>query len=181
MTSTSSIFYLWLGKLYDINKFYATRDPLTEVYNRRFTYEIFLKLLSQVDRNNKKLSVFIIDVDKFKNINDTYGHEKGDLVLKEITNSFLSSIRKGDVVARWGGDEFLIIAPISDEISSLSMVNRFEKGLQEVSKRIQINTSVSIGEATFPDEGKNLDDLIKLADDRMYENKRKKRERRVRK
>lgn len=92
----------WLGKKYDEAKFYSEKDPLTEVYNRRFIIKSFPKILNKVNRNNENLSLFVIDIDDFKKINDTYGHEIGDSVIRGIAKAFLNNTRRTDVIALLG-------------------------------------------------------------------------------
>ncbi|SMC92278.1 GGDEF domain-containing protein [Sporomusa malonica] len=158
----------WAGKQYDKVKFYSEKDSLTGFYNRRFVDTLFPSLLAQMDRRNEKLSVAILDCDRFKDINDRYGHKKGDLVLQELSALLFTSIRKSDIVARWGGDEFLIIAPYADEEDIKVIISRFKNKLQELSQNIQIDISVSSGYAIYPSDAKTLDDLINIADSRMY-------------
>ncbi|HWR44254.1 GGDEF domain-containing protein [Sporomusa sp.] len=158
----------WAGKQYDKVKFYSEKDSLTGFYNRRFVDELFPSLLAKMDRKNEKLSIVILDCDNFKAINDRYGHKKGDLVLQELSALLLTSIRKSDIAARWGGDEFLIIAPYADEEDIKVIVNQFENELQELSKKFQIDISVSSGYAIYPSDAKTIDDLINIADSKMY-------------
>jgi len=162
------------GKQYDIVEFFSEKDNLTECYNRGFVNKNFSNLLAQMNRKNEKLSLALLDCDNFKAINDTYGHKKGDLVLQEFSTLLFNNIRKRDMVARWGGDEFLIIAPNADKKDIKIIVNRFENELQELSKKLQIGISVSSGFATYPSDAKKLDDLIHIADSNMYVLKNKK-------
>jgi diguanylate cyclase (GGDEF)-like protein len=159
----------WCGKQYDKANFLSEKDVLTEVYNRRYVLQIFSKMLAKVDKSREKLSVFVIDIDHFKKINDTYGHKMGDRVIQHISNTLLTNTRKNDVVARWGGDEFLVIAPNQDNMTSHSMLKRIENELDEISERMQIQISSSIGVAIYPDDAKSLDDLVKIADRNMYQ------------
>jgi len=158
----------WAGKQYDKVKFYSEKDYLTGFYNRRFINKFLPSLLAQMDRRNENLSIAILDCNNFKAINDRYGHKKGDLVLQEFSALLLTSIRKSDIVARWGGDEFLIIAPYANEEEIKIIVNRFKNELQELSKRLQVDISVSSGCATYPSDAKTIDDLINIADSKMY-------------
>jgi diguanylate cyclase (GGDEF)-like protein len=159
----------WCGKQYDKAKYFAERDVLTEAYNRRFALNRFKKWIGQ---RKGKLSVLMIDVDNFKSINDTHGHLMGDKVLKLIASILCQHTRKCDIVARWGGDEFLIIAPNIDEQASQNLSRRIEKGLQEVTKKLPITVTVSVGGATYPTYAKDLDGLIKVADRSMYKYKK---------
>jgi diguanylate cyclase (GGDEF)-like protein len=165
----------WLGKKYDEAKFYSEKDPLSQVYNRRFVLKLFSSLLSKVNRKNQKLSIFVIDIDNFKDINDQFGHEFGDIVIYEIANSFSSLTRKTDIVARWGGDEFLVIMPFSDGTCLDLLVERINNHLEQISQTLNVAISISIGQSVYPDDAKSLGDLVRYADRLMYEEKYAKR------
>jgi len=123
-------------------------------------------------RYSTKLILIFIDIDNFKYVNDTFGHEDGDKVLKEVSQIFKESFRKYDVVVRYGGDEFIIFLEENkydaDSIKSLldSMVKRIEKRL------LQFQISASYGCAVAPKEAQTLKELLYLADERMYQQKR---------
>ncbi|SPF54584.1 Diguanylate cyclase/phosphodiesterase (GGDEF & EAL domains) [Candidatus Desulfosporosinus infrequens] len=161
------------GENCDKVRFLSEKDSLTECHNRRFVNKIFPTLLAQMNNKNEELSLAILDCDNFKTINDTYGHNRGDFILREISALLLTSIRKSDMVARWGGDEFLIIAPYADRKDIKAIVNRFENELLKLSKKLQIDISVSSGCATYPRDAKKIDDLIHFADSNMYDGKSK--------
>jgi diguanylate cyclase (GGDEF)-like protein len=157
----------WLGKQYDKAKFYSEKDYLTGLYNRRFIEEIFPKLISSA-KKIEQLSILILDCNDFKQINDTYGHKYGDLVLENISTILLKSTSVSDIIARWGGDEFLIISPFSDQTETEAMIKRIENGLRELSQKTEKKISVSAGFAIYPIDGKDMDSLIKIADKNMY-------------
>jgi diguanylate cyclase (GGDEF)-like protein len=161
----------WAGQQYDQIKYLSEKDALTEIFNRRFTLRTFPKLLALMDRKNENLSVLMIDVNNFKRINDTYGHNVGDTVLRDVSNILIKHTRESDLVARWAGDEFLIIAPYTDKHGAAFIMNRIEHALLELSKSKKINISVSIGISIYPDQGKCIEDLVKVADRNMYEKK----------
>ncbi|AIF51132.1 GGDEF domain-containing protein [Pelosinus sp. UFO1] len=158
----------WAGKQYDKVKFYSEKDSLTGFYNRRFVDELLPSLLAKMDRKNEKLSIVILDCDNFKAINDRYGHRKGDLVLQELSALLLTIIRKGDIAARWGGDEFLIIAPCAGDEEIKQILKRFNNELLELSKKMQMAISISSGYAIYPSDTKEIEDLISIADSKMY-------------
>lgn len=157
----------WLGSEYDKVKFYSEKDALTEIYNRRFVIQTIPRLLGKMKRN-KNLTLFLIDVDNFKKINDTYGHEMGDKVLQYISRILLSNTTKKDIVARWAGDEFLIISPYSDEEIGDVMIKKVKNALKNLSEEINMDVSVTIGTSMYPDDAKTLDALLHTADREMY-------------
>ncbi|MCR8630054.1 GGDEF domain-containing protein [Paenibacillus radicis (ex Xue et al. 2023)] len=162
------VFGWFLGKNYDIAKFYSEKDYLTQTYNRRYAFNALPKLLTKMNQRKKELSLFVVDVDKFKQINDTYGHDMGDTVLKNIAALLKSSTRKSDFVTRWGGDEFLIVAPYANKNDASIIINRIEKQLQEVSIQLSLELSLSIGVSVYPDNAVEMEELISLADKNMY-------------
>lgn len=164
-----SPFFWWLGSQYDNAKYLSEKDALTGLYNRRFISIVSPKLLDQMDRKKEKLSVSLLDCNNFKQINDTYGHKTGDLVLKNISRLLVKNTRNCDVVGRWGGDEFLIIAPFTDTEGTKVVIRKIQKGIQELSKEMGMELSVSVGTSVYPEGANNMDDLIKSADRNMYE------------
>jgi diguanylate cyclase (GGDEF)-like protein len=162
------LIFWWLGKQYDMVKFLSDKDALTKIYNRRYVIHTFPKLLALVDRKDEKLSLFLMDIDNFKMINDTYGHETGDKVLQHFSNLLLINTSKSDIVARWAGDEFLIISPFTDEKGQDIMIKRINKELKKSSETLKIDLSVSIGTSEYPNDAKTLDVLLNIADQSMY-------------
>ena len=96
-------------------KFLSEIDPLTNIYNRRYLFHTFPKLSVLIDRKDEKLILFFIDINHFKMINDHYGHETGDEVLKHLSNLLVRTTSKKDIVARLAGDEFIIMTPFIEE------------------------------------------------------------------
>jgi diguanylate cyclase (GGDEF)-like protein len=168
------IFWL-LGKQYDMVKFLSEKDFLTKIYNRRYVIHTFPKLSVLVDRKAEKLSLFLFDLDNFKMINDTYGHETGDKVLQHFSNLLLINTSKSDIVARWAGDEFLIISPFTDEKDKEIINKRIHKELKKLSDELNIDISVSIGTSEYPNDAKTLDVLLNIADQNMYKLKSQKK------
>lgn len=161
----------WTGYQFDKARYLSERDILTGLYNRRFVIHSFKQLTSLVDRTNSQLFVLLIDCDNFKHINDYYGHHKGDQVLKKISATLIGTTRKSDIVARWGGDEFLIIGHYKDAAGLQTMLKRIDYNLSILSDEFKIPIMVSIGSAVYPNESKELDDLIRIADKNMYKQK----------
>ncbi|TBL70904.1 GGDEF domain-containing protein [Paenibacillus thalictri] len=163
----------WMGGQYDKVKFYSEKDVLTGICNRRHVIQIFPKIIERIGKRDGILNLFLIDVDNFKKINDTYGHETGDKVLQYTSNILLSNTAKTDIVARWAGDEFLIISPYSDASSGDATIHRIDHALKKLSAEMRFEVSVSIGVAMYPNDAKTLDALLHVADCNMYEIKSK--------
>ncbi len=161
--------FLGMGIMYDQTKVKAERDQLTNLYNRFFILRKLPKLIKQ----NSSLSVCVVDIDDFKNINDTFGHHVGDQVIKQIAHILDSETRKNDLVVRWGGDEFLIIAPNLNPTFLTSLNERINQRLEKVSMQYNLPISVTIGISSSFQE-KNIEAIIHLADENMYKRKREK-------
>ncbi len=154
---------------------FANYDTLTELPNRRFFFERLDRVVAEREANTSKVAVLYIDLDGFKDINDTYGHEFGDRVLITVGNRLLKCIRETDFVARLGGDEFaVIIHDFEDVTSAENLAKRIHKMLQEVMfiDSIECTVNSSIGIAICPDTGKVSETLLNNADSAMYEVKR---------
>ena len=152
----------------------ATYDQLTGLYNREFFISEFNISKARAKRNSTKVAVIFIDLDGFKDINDSLGHKIGDEVLKETAKRLKNSVRESDTVARFGGDEFLIML---DDIKHIEDVLEVAGNLlNEIKKPIIINgienrISASIGISIYPDDGNDIQTLIKNADMSMYKSK----------
>ena len=165
----------WFGKQYDKAKFYSENDPLTGIYNRRYVESAFAAAKTRSEHKDQSFAILLLDVNDFKSVNDHFGHKTGDEYLILITNQLKNSVRKTDIVARWGGDEFLILSPDIQKKEDLdNMLARIHDNLKLQSFN-NINISVSIGSAQYPNDGKCFDDLIKVADKNMYQMKSQKR------
>ena len=151
------------------------RDPLTQLYNRRFLLEYVPRELSRTLRRNASLAAIMVDLDRFKKINDSSGHAAGDLVLMEVAALLKRHIRGSDIVCRYGGEEFLLIMPdatlesahgkcqsICDAVKQLELSYRGEA----------ITVTASLGLALFPEHAAEVDSLLRAADKALYEAKR---------
>jgi diguanylate cyclase (GGDEF)-like protein len=165
----------WCGKQYDYATYFAQRDVLTGTYNRLFISKTFPKMTKKSKQDGKELSVLMVDVNNLKLINDTYGHQAGDTVIQHVAYIITTDVRSSDFVARFGGDEFVIVAPGTDKIGALALSERINDNMLAVaiSEALYEKPSISIGIAVYPEDGKTLDELIGVADARMYENKGK--------
>lgn len=164
-------------------KFFAFRDPLTELLNRRVMDKILKREFTRSNRYHKVLTAIFMDIDGFKLINDTFGHDTGDLVLKYTADILLKLTRDTDVVARFAGDEFVIILPETDSDQALHLMDRFQDFLKAnpfQKESMSIDVSTSYGVASTGDLAvKEAEDLLKVADQKLYELKRLKKNNRV--
>ena len=152
----------------------AHHDKLTGLPNRSFLIDYLEITLSMSRRYNKTGALMFIDLDNFKPVNDTYGHDAGDLLLIKISENMASILRKSDILARLGGDEFVVVLPEME--SSRDMIHIAEKLLEKLSTEYDLNNhlvkcSGSIGICCFPTQTMTVDSLIKCADDAMYKAK----------
>lgn len=166
----------WAGKQYDRAAYLSEKDVLTNLYNRRFILNAWNNVSALTDRTNSKLFILVIDCDNFKMINDGHGHHLGDKLLIQIGQLLTRSTRKSDIVARWGGDEFLVIGQYKDEAGLQILLSRLREDLERLSRELQIPVGASVGSAIYPDDSKELYELIKIADENMYRGKRTKKE-----
>ena len=154
----------------------SIRDALTGLFNRRYLDETLPREINRAERSHSELSVLLFDIDRFKKINDTFGHDAGDLVLSNLSAVVLASIRESDIACRYGGDEFIIILPDTS-------IETAEKRAETLRNNIAImeldykgeaidKITTSIGLATYPQHGTKRDTLIKSADDAAYRAKK---------
>ena len=156
-------------------EYYATRDFLTNLYNQRVFWEFLEYEVERAKRREYSFAVMLMDIDNFKVINDTYGHDFGDKFLSELARILRDSFRREDVVARYGGDEFAVILPYTDTKKAVSVAQRLLRRLEEFSVPAPdgkpIKVSVSIGIAVFPDHARTARELFIVADNMMYKAK----------
>ena len=126
--------------------------------------------ISKYKRYKIPFSVLLIDVDFFKKINDTYGHDKGDFVIKRISNLLKQNIRDSDICSRWGGEEFLILVPNNNLDGALILANNLKELIEKNNFEIKENVTISIGVSTF-DENSSQEKLLKSADIALYKAK----------
>lgn len=161
----------WCGKQFDNVKYYSEKDPLTDTYNRRKVEQSFQKIAQMYRRENHKLGVIMMDLNKFKEINDTYGHHKGDELLINLAAILKNYVKKNDIVARWGGDEFLILVPNCKSDFELGYIQGLQQALANEKFDEFPSVEASVGFAIFPDDGQDFQELIKIADAAMYRDK----------
>lgn len=161
----------FLGKKYDEAKYLSDFDPLTNTNNRRFIFRKFQKVANRANKKNNSLTLFLIDIDRFKQINDNYGHNVGDDALKHISGILKENRKKEDIICRWGGDEFVIITTNVNDEQGSQLIEKWKRSLDELTQRLGIPVSASIGMSSYPHNGVELDQLVKYADHKMYEDK----------
>lgn len=154
----------------------AIKDSLTEIYNRRFIDERLPIDMKQCAKNNEPISIIMIDVDYFKEINDNFGHTTGDLVLKEFTECLRECIRrKKDWIARFGGEEFLVCIPGADEKEVLNVAERMYSNLKNKKfkhKDKEIEVTASFGVYTSRNGNISVNELLNYADEKLYKAKK---------
>jgi len=149
----------------------AMEDPLTGLANRRAFNEILKGSLSRAARGGKKTALLLVDLDGLKQLNDTLGHDSGDLILQKTAERLKKGVRRGDVVCRLGGDEFSIVADAVDGVNTVEeMAGRV---IDEISKPFNIegtpvDLSVSIGIGIFPEDAEDAEELFKRTDEALY-------------
>ncbi len=152
----------------------AQKDPLTGLRNRDFFNEISSLYLSQAEKRTSGFSIFFIDLDNFKKINDTLGHEAGDFILKAVATRLSSCFRKNDLIFRQGGDEFLVLCqedrPQTLEMLAQRILNYLV--VPVVYKNHELNLSASIGISIYREQGNTIEQLVEDADLAMYESKK---------
>jgi diguanylate cyclase (GGDEF)-like protein len=144
----------------------SVKDGLTGVYNRRFLNVYMTNKISIMKRKAEKLSILMIDIDHFKQYNDTKGHMAGDELLKKMCKLFQESIRAEDIVFRYGGEEFVILLEYTDKRGASLVAERIRSLVN-----LYMPTTVSIGVGTFPDDGVTLEELIAKTDAALYKAK----------
>lgn len=151
-------------------------DELTKLALRRYFNQRFQEEFYRAERFKQPLSVLWIDIDMFKEINDSFGHQIGDVVLREISRTILNNLRKIDFPCRYGGDEIVILLPQSDEKDALGLAKRLMDEIKKIHIDLreydihhrELKLSVSIGIASYPKDAKTMDELLNKADEALY-------------
>lgn len=158
----------------------ANTDPLTKLANRRNFFQMSSTILAQMHRQNEHFSVVMLDIDFFKRINDTYGHQAGDYVLVELAKVLGGAIREGDLLARMGGEEFVVASPYTNRLAAIVLSERLRKSVEDkkfVFEGNRIPVTISLGVAAKTKATDDIDNLLAVADARLYIAKEKGRNR----
>jgi len=148
----------------------AVTDPLTGLYNRRLFAEAFEKELTRARRYGLPLGLVVLDLHRFKAVNDKYGHPRGDDVLRATATTLRKALRTSDSAFRIGGDEFALLLPQTDAVQALALSRRVETVFVEILRPLGLAFPVTMdhGVATFPQDGEQAEQLIRIADERLY-------------
>jgi diguanylate cyclase (GGDEF)-like protein len=150
----------------------ALRDPLTGLFNRRYLEESMDREISRATRSRVPFSVLMLDIDKFKVLNDTYGHQTGDEVLKQVARVLMREIRSGDLACRYGGEEFTVILPEAAPENAFKRADRIRAAIAELpvapGQSAGGGVTVSFGVAGFPEHGATAPELLRAADAALY-------------
>ena len=149
----------------------AIHDSLTGLFNRAYLDEALPRELARCMRDGSTIALLILDVDHFKDVNDTYGHDIGDLVLKEVARLVGGIVRAGDIPCRFGGDEIVAVMPGAPEAEVAGVAERIRQRVSEErfgDERIHLAVTVSVGFAIFPTHADSSADLFRAADRALY-------------
>jgi len=153
----------------------SIKDHLTNLYNRRYMEEFLKNELEASKRYNYAFSVVMVDLDDFKKINDTYGHDSGDEVLKAVAEIMRANMRKADVICRYGGEEFLILMPKTPKENACKCMEKIKKMIEQkkfVFNGSMVQITASFGISSYPEDSSDIQDLLVLSDIRLYRAKR---------
>lgn len=164
--------YLLKSRDFDYQYKLATIDGLTELYNHRYFQDALRKQIEISKRYGTSFSLIITDIDFFKKFNDTYGHQSGDAVLRQVAQELKKNSRTTDIVCRYGGEEMSIILPNTTAEEALFNANRINKAVAERKFKINSdengNVTISVGVSTYPQDGETAQELIEYADKGLY-------------
>src|SRR5467141_545470 len=151
----------------------AVTDPLTGLYNRRLFGEAFEKELNRARRYGLPLGLVVLDLHRFKEVNDKHGHPRGDEVLRSAAATLRKALRTSDSAFRIGGDEFALLLPQTDSAQALALSRRVQTVFAEMLQPLQLAVTVGMdpGVAIFPQDAEHADQLIRIADERLYQRK----------
>lgn len=157
-------------------------DPLMGIYNRRYLERRLSSEIARAGRYGMPLSVLLLDIDHFKRINDTHGHQVGDVVLAELAQVIVNTVRTTDIVTRYGGEEIMVMAPSTPLKTAVNLAERLRKIIENTSLTVPgnlnrklkaLHITVSVGVACFGQNAHDLDSLIQSADEALYRAKKK--------
>lgn len=164
------------ASLYEAARQGAERDALTGLHNVRYLYNRVEQEFARSNRTGRPFSIIAVDLDNFKSVNDTLGHQAGDALLRDVSQMLASAVRDYDSVVRYGGDEFVIVLSEASEEDARETIARLDRLMTDYASRlpglVAIGFGASFGAATFPRDGADMKALLEVADARMYNSKR---------
>lgn len=163
-----SLLFSALKKNLENEKILARRDPLTDTLNRRSFFDLAEHEISRSQRYDMPLTLAYIDLDNFKGVNDQLGHQTGDELLKVVVATIRSNIRSSDILARFGGDEFVVLLPDTPGGSALNFLNKIHEQLDRMMAENKWQVGFSIGAVTYTHAVPPVDEVIRYADELMY-------------
>lgn len=149
----------------------ANTDSLTGLYNKSYLDKVLGIEIERAKRYGLPLSIFFLDLDDFKSINDYLGHGIGDIVLSKIADNFKRTIRASDVLFRYGGDEFVLLMPQTDMEGAKRLLSRLKEAISRMEFQGGHRIGISAGIAVFPGDGDTVEKMLRVADQRMYESR----------
>jgi len=158
----------------------ALRDGLTGLYNRRYLNDVLNRETVRTDRDQSSLSFVMIDVDNFKTVNDTYGHQVGDQILVQLAKLFSTQARGSDIVCRYGGEEFLLLLPGTEVAFARQRAEEIRRKSETVIGQVEgaaVHVTLSFGIAAYPNHGSDWEQVVSNADKALYQSKRNGRNR----
>lgn len=163
------------ARLYQRAEELAVTDDVTGIHNSRYFHQILERELQRARRYARPLSVLFIDLDQFKAVNDTHGHQRGSQVLREVAQLLKASIRSVDLIARYGGDEFIVVLPDTDAATAAQLGERLRATVARTellaSEGLRLRLTASFGVAAHPDHAPTKEELVRIADQAMYQAK----------
>jgi diguanylate cyclase (GGDEF)-like protein len=168
-----------LAKALEMINALAIRDDLTQAYNRRYLMEFLHQQKNAADRGSKTFAINLLDLDFFKQINDTYGHAAGDLVLKQFASMLKNQLRGADIIARYGGEEFVLVLTGSDLSNAVETAERLRRNTSELvfpGLEGKIKLTISVGVTQYV-VSESVEALLSRADNALYQSKREGRDR----
>ncbi len=164
------------ARLYEQAQRLAITDGLTELYNHRYLHEALERTLERARRDIQPLGLIMLEIDHFKRYNDTYGHQSGDEALRTVAGLLRRGSRPSDIVARYGGDEFMVILPGATKTATLETAERLRRAVEAypliLGDEVITTVTLSVGVATFPHDGRTVDALVEAVDRAQYIAKR---------
>jgi diguanylate cyclase (GGDEF)-like protein len=169
------------SNLYQVMANLAVTDDLTKLFNFRYLDQALEAEIKRCRRYKSTVSVIFLDLDRFKLVNDNHGHLMGSKTLKEVAHILVDNLRDVDIIARYGGDEFVVVLPYTPSDVAYKITLRLQRAIQQYrflsDEGLSLNVTASFGLAGFPQHASNKTDLIRLADQAMYEAKNRGRDR----